>query len=63
LRQTVQINFGIGDTVYPEPQVIGYPVILASARVRLNAWSMEAALNNVGYPGYSALDRNHHGRA
>jgi hypothetical protein len=37
LRQTVQINFGIGDTVYPEPQVIGYPVILASARVRLNA--------------------------
>jgi nucleotidyltransferase AbiEii toxin of type IV toxin-antitoxin system len=37
VRQTVQIDVGIGDAVHPEPQVIDYPVILTSPPVRLNA--------------------------
>jgi len=44
VRQTVQIDFGIGDDVYPEPQVIDYPVILTSPPVRLNAYPVEAAI-------------------
>jgi hypothetical protein len=30
VRQTVQIDFGVGDAVHPEPQVIDYPVLLTS---------------------------------
>jgi predicted nucleotidyltransferase component of viral defense system len=44
VRQTVQIDFGIGDAVHPEPQVIDYPVILTSSPVRLNAYPVEAAI-------------------
>jgi len=44
VRQTVQIDFGIGDAVYPEPQIIDYPVILTSPPVRLKAYPVEAAI-------------------
>jgi predicted nucleotidyltransferase component of viral defense system len=44
VRQTVQIDFGIGDAVHPEPQIIDYPVILTSPPVRLNAYPVEAAI-------------------
>jgi predicted nucleotidyltransferase component of viral defense system len=44
VRQTVQIDFGVGDAVYPEPQVIDYPVILTSPPVRLNAYPVESAI-------------------
>jgi hypothetical protein len=44
VRQTVQIDFGIGDAVYPQPKVINYPVLLASAPVRLNAYPVEASI-------------------
>ncbi len=44
VRQTVQIDFGIGDAVHPQPQVIDYPVILTSPPVRLNAYPVEAAI-------------------
>ena len=44
VRQTVQIDFSIGDAVHPEPQVIDYPVILASRPLRLNAYPVEAAI-------------------
>ena len=36
VRQTVQIDFGVGDAVHPQPQVIDYPVLLTSPPVRLN---------------------------
>src|SRR5271168_4386322 len=44
VRQTVQIDFGVGDAVHPEPQVIDYPVILTGPPVRLNAYPVEAAI-------------------
>jgi predicted nucleotidyltransferase component of viral defense system len=44
VRQTVQIDFGVGDAVHPEPQVIDYPVILTSPPVRLNAYPVESAI-------------------
>lgn len=44
VRQTVQIDFGVGDAVHPEPRVIDYPVLLASSPVRLNAYPVEAAI-------------------
>ena len=44
VRQTVQIDFGVGDAVHPEPQLIDYPVILTSPPVRLNAYPVEAAI-------------------
>lgn len=44
VRQTVQIDFGVGDTVHPRPQVIDYPVLLTSPPVRLNAYPVEAAI-------------------
>ena len=44
VRQTVQIDFGVGDAVHPEPQVIDYPVILMSPPVRLNAYPVESAM-------------------
>jgi hypothetical protein len=36
VRQTVQIDFGVGDAVHPEPQIIDYPVLLTGPPVRLN---------------------------
>jgi len=44
VRQTVQIDFGVGDAVHPEPQVVDYPVLLTSPPVRLNAYPVEAAI-------------------
>jgi len=44
VRQTVQIDFGVGDAVHPEPQVIDYPVILTGPPVRLNAYPVESAI-------------------
>ena len=44
VRQTVQIDFGVGDAVHPEPQVIDYPVILGGPPVRLNAYPVESAI-------------------
>jgi Nucleotidyl transferase AbiEii toxin, Type IV TA system len=44
VRQTLQIDFGVGDAVHPEPQVIDYTVLLWSAPVRLNAYPVEAAI-------------------
>jgi predicted nucleotidyltransferase component of viral defense system len=44
VRQTVQIDFGVGDAVHPEPQIIDYPVLLTSSPVRLNAYPVEAAI-------------------
>ena len=41
---TVQIDFGVGDAVHPQPQVIDYPVLLTSPPVRLNAYPVEAAI-------------------
>ena len=44
VRQTVQIDFGVGDAVYPEPQPIDYPVLLTGPPLRLNAYPVEAAI-------------------
>jgi predicted nucleotidyltransferase component of viral defense system len=44
VRQTLQIDFGVGDAVHPEPQPIDYPVILTGPPVRLNAYPVEAAI-------------------
>jgi len=44
VRQTVQIDFGVGDAVHPQPQVVDYPVLLTSPPVRLNAYPVEAAI-------------------
>ena len=34
VRQTVQIDFGVGDAVHPQPQVIDYPVLGSSVLSR-----------------------------
>jgi Nucleotidyl transferase AbiEii toxin, Type IV TA system len=34
VRQTLQIDFGVGDAVHPKPQPIDYPVILTGPPVR-----------------------------
>src|ERR1700731_2388888 len=44
VRQIVQIGFGVGDAVHPEPRLIDYPVLLPSLPVRLNAYPVEAAI-------------------
>jgi Nucleotidyl transferase AbiEii toxin, Type IV TA system len=44
VRQTVQIDFGVGDAVHPEPQIVDYPVLLAGPPVRLNGYPVEAAI-------------------
>jgi Nucleotidyl transferase AbiEii toxin, Type IV TA system len=44
VRQTVQIDFGLGDAVHPQPQAVNYPVLLTSPPVRLNAYPVEAAI-------------------
>lgn len=44
VRQTVQIDFGVGDAVHPQAQVIDYPVLLPGPPVRLNAYPVEAAI-------------------
>jgi len=44
VRQTVQIDFGVGDAVHPQPQVIEYPVLLAASPIKLHAYPVEAAI-------------------
>jgi predicted nucleotidyltransferase component of viral defense system len=44
VRQTVQIDFGVGDAVHPQSQVIDYPVLLAGSPVRLRGYPVEAAI-------------------
>ena len=44
VRQTVQIDFGVGDAVYPQPSTVEYPSLLGRAPVRLNAYPIEAAI-------------------
>ena len=44
VRQTVQIDFGVGDAVHPQPQVIEYPVLLPNSPIRLHAYPVEAAI-------------------
>jgi len=44
VRQTVQIDFGVGDAVHPQPQAIDYPVLLAGPPVRLHGYPVESAI-------------------
>lgn len=44
VRQMVQIDFGVGDTVYPRPIVIEYPVLLGGAPLKLSAYPVETAI-------------------
>ncbi len=44
VRQTVQIDFGVGDAVHPQPLIIDYPVLLTGPPVRLHAYPVEAAI-------------------
>lgn len=44
VRQTVQIDFGVGDAVHPQPQVVEYPVLLRNSPIRLHAYPVEAAI-------------------
>jgi predicted nucleotidyltransferase component of viral defense system len=44
VRQVVQIDFGVGDAVYPSPVVIEYPVLLGGTPLKLRAYPVEAAI-------------------
>jgi predicted nucleotidyltransferase component of viral defense system len=44
VRQTVQIDFGVGDAVHPQPQVVEYPLLLTNSPIRLHAYPVEAAI-------------------
>ena len=44
VRQTVQIDFGVGDAVHPQAQIVEYPVLLAGPPIRLHAYPVEAAI-------------------
>ncbi len=44
VRQTVQIDFGVGDAVYPEASLVEYPVLLGHTPVRLMAYPVEASI-------------------
>ncbi len=44
VRQTVQIDFGVGDSVYPRPRIIEYPVLLGGAPLKLRAYPVETAI-------------------
>jgi predicted nucleotidyltransferase component of viral defense system len=44
VRQTVQIDFGVGDAVHPHPKTVDYPVLLGGMPVRLNAYPVEASV-------------------
>ncbi|MBI2212140.1 MAG: nucleotidyl transferase AbiEii/AbiGii toxin family protein [Acidobacteria bacterium] len=43
-RLHVQIDIGIGDVVYPEPEAIDYPSLLDLPRPRLNAYRPETSI-------------------
>jgi hypothetical protein len=44
VRLAVQIDFGIGDAVFPEPRVIEYPTLLGNPSPKLRAYPIEAAI-------------------
>src|SRR6266851_1965842 len=44
VRQTVQIDFGVGDAVHPHPKTVDYPVLLGGLPVRLNAYPAETSV-------------------
>jgi predicted nucleotidyltransferase component of viral defense system len=44
VRQNVQIDFGVGDAVHPQPATIKYPVLLAQEPLQLRAYSVETAI-------------------
>lgn len=44
VRQTVQIDFGVGDAVFPGPVRIDFPVLLGGDPLRLNAYPVEASI-------------------
>lgn len=44
VRQVVQIDFGVGDAVYPSPLIIEYPVLLGGEPLKLRAYPVEAAI-------------------
>src|ERR1700732_2083400 len=44
VRQTVQIDFGVGDAVHPHPKTVDYPVLLGGMPVSLNAYPVEASV-------------------
>ncbi|MEX0735394.1 MAG: nucleotidyl transferase AbiEii/AbiGii toxin family protein [Steroidobacteraceae bacterium] len=44
VRQVVQIDFGVGDAVYPSPLIIEYPVLLGGAPLKLRAYPVEATI-------------------
>lgn len=44
VRQIVQIDFGVGDAVYPAPVVIEYPVLLGGTPLKLRAYPVEATI-------------------
>ncbi len=44
VRQVVQIDFGVGDAVYPSPVIIEYPVLLGGTSLKLRAYPVEAAI-------------------
>ena len=43
-RMHVQIDIGIGDDIYPEPEMIEYPVLLDHPAPRLRAYRPETAI-------------------
>jgi len=44
VRQAVQIDFGVGDVVYPGPVRIDFPLLLGGEPVQLNAYPVEASI-------------------
>ncbi len=44
VRQVVQIDFGVGDAVYPSAVVIEYPVLLGGTPLKLHAYPVEATI-------------------
>ena len=44
VRLSVQIDFGVGDIVFPRPRLIDYPVFLDQAPLRLRAYPIETAI-------------------
>jgi predicted nucleotidyltransferase component of viral defense system len=44
VRLNIQIDFGIGDAVFPGPRVIEYPSLLSGPPVKLRAYPLEAVV-------------------
>lgn len=44
VREKVQIDFGVGDAVHPNPVTIEYPVLLADKPISLRAYPVEASI-------------------